>query len=58
VSDEPLHPLLQESIELQPFGDFAVRQCGCEMLHRTGRMRLCAYHEGYADAIDAMERQP
>lgn len=50
-----IDPLTQASIDLQPFNDFGVRSCGCETL-RTGKTRICQYHQGFEDGIEACQR--
>lgn len=50
-----LAPLLRRSIEMQPHANFGVRQCGCETLRTTGDLRLCQYHDGFQDALDASQ---
>jgi hypothetical protein len=49
-----VHPLTLASIRLQPINDFGpVYSCGCELMRHNGKWRLCQYHEGYDDALDA-----
>ena len=47
-----LHPRTLASIHLQGVDDGGNIRCGC--CHRGDRWWLCAYHDGYEDALDAV----
>lgn len=35
--------------------DVGTRPCGCERRKQGGRLHLCAYHDGWNDALDAAD---
>ena len=53
-----LHSLTRESIEMQPIVHKGVIRdaydCGCDVYLTSLTVRLCQYHQGYDDGIEAL----
>lgn len=47
-----LPPNVRGSIDTQPDGDAATKECGCD--NRGGKWWLCQYHSGFHDAETAL----
>ena len=45
-----LTPNVRGSIDTQPDGDAATKECGCD--NRGGKWWLCQYHSGFHDALE------